>query len=153
MRKSPRCRLSFSEWIADCGSSTPISRHGTPPSAIENGLTKPIEPPAPIIAASRPNPARSARRAASNAGPSGSVVHQRAVPLTLAVTRAPAGGRAVSRRASSAPARRSSMRGTVRSDSRARAASITWFEEPASGCASSAITVSAGRVQSRSHTE
>ena len=30
---------------------------------------------------------------------------------------------------------------------------MTWFDEPANGVASSAITVSAGRVHSRSHTE
>ena len=63
------------------------------------------------------------------------------------------GGLFVRRRTRSRPASAASMSGTVRIESRARAASRTWFEEPSSGCASSAITVSDGRVHSRSHTE
>ena len=39
------------------------------------------------------------------------------------------------------------MFGTVRSDSRARAASMIWFDEPWIARDSKAITVSDGRVQ------
>ena len=45
------------------------------------------------------------------------------------------------------------MPGTVRSESRARAASMIWLEEPRNGRASSAMTVSAGRVHIRSSSE
>jgi hypothetical protein len=51
------------------------------------------------------------------------------------------------------PASRASIPGTVRTDSRARAASMIWLEEPWNGRASSAITVRAGRVHMRSSSE
>ena len=41
----------------------------------------------------------------------------------------------------------------MRSESRARAASMIWLDEPRNGRASSAITVSAGRVHMRSSSE
>ena len=53
----------------------------------------------------------------------------------------------------SRPASRASMPGTVRSESRARAASMIWLDEPWNGRASSAITVRAGRVHWRSSRE
>ena len=46
-----------------------------PPNASANGPTNGIEPPTPMSTGSTPKPARSARRAASNAGPVGSVSH------------------------------------------------------------------------------
>jgi hypothetical protein len=46
-------------------------------------------PPAPTMAVSLPKPALRAPRAASNAGPSGSVVHHGAVPVIFAVTFTP----------------------------------------------------------------
>jgi hypothetical protein len=54
LTQSARCRLSFSECALHSGSSTPISRQGAPPSSSAKGPTKPIEPPAPIIAVSLP---------------------------------------------------------------------------------------------------
>src|SRR5438093_13130593 len=51
------------------------------------------------------------------------------------------------------PASGASMPGTVRSESRARAASMIWLDEPRNGRASSAITVRAGRVHMRSSSE
>src|SRR5918994_262523 len=112
-----------------------------------------MEPPAPIMAVSFLNPAFSARRAASKAGPSGSVVHHGVVPLTFAVTLVPWGGVAGSFLTRSAPALRPSMLGTVRSESRARAESTIWLDDPWMGCDSMAITVSEGRVQILSYTE
>src|SRR5687767_11459556 len=147
LAQSPRCRLSFSECALQGGSSTPIRRHGAPPSRSAKGCTKPMDPPAPIMAVSFLKPAFNARRAASKAGPSGSVVHQGVVPLTLAVTFAPYGGLDVSFFTSSAPALRPSMFGTVRSESRARAESTIWLEDPLNSWDSVAITVSEGRVQ------
>src|SRR6266516_2963924 len=138
LRQSPRWRLSFSECALHGGSSTPIRRPGAPPSMSAKGCTKQIDPPAPIIAVSLPNPAFSARRAASNAGPSGSVVHHGVVPLSLAVTLALSGGFAVSFLTRSPPALRPSM---------------FWFDEPWMGWDSIAITVSEGRVQILSYTE
>ncbi len=146
--QSPRCRLSFSEWALQAGSSTPMRRQGTPPSRSAKGWTKPIVPPAPIMAVSFPKPAFRARRAASKAGPSGSVVHHGVVPLIRAVTLAPWGGFVVSFLTSRRPASFPSMSGTVRNERRARAASMIWFEEPWMGRASKAITVREGRVQS-----
>src|SRR5439155_12846237 len=150
LRPSARGRLSFSECALHGGSSTPISRHGAPPSRSANGWTKPIDPPAPIMAVSLPKPAFSARRAASKAGPSGSVVHHGVVPLSLAVILTPWGGLLVSFLISSHAALRPSMLGTVRSERRARAESTIWFDEPWIGWDSIAITVSEGRVQIRS---
>src|SRR6185436_2574830 len=129
--KSPRWRLSFSEWALQGGSSTPVSRQGAPPRRSEKGCTNPIDPPAPIMAASFLNPALRARRAASNAGPSGSVVHQGVLPLILAVTSTPNGGCLVSFFTSCSPALRPSMSGTVRKLSRARAESTIWLDDPA----------------------
>ena len=57
------------------GSSGPISSAGMPPNASANGPTNGIDPPTPISTGSTPKPACSARRAASNAGPVGSVCH------------------------------------------------------------------------------
>jgi hypothetical protein len=48
---------------------------GRTPSRSAKGCTKPMEPPAPIIAVSLLKPALSARRAGLEGGPSGSVVH------------------------------------------------------------------------------
>src|SRR5438876_10265044 len=84
--QSPRWRLSFSEWAWVLGSATPMSMRGAPFRRSAKGWTKPIVPPAPTMAASLPKPALSAARAASNAGPSGSVVHHGVVPVTEAVT-------------------------------------------------------------------
>src|SRR6185436_9720827 len=153
LSQSPRCRLSFSECALQGGSSTPISRQGAPPRRSANGCTKPMEPPAPIMAVSLPKPALSARRAASKAGPSGSVVHQGVVPLSLAVTLTPCGGLAVSFLMRSQAALRPSMLGTVRSERRARAESTIWFDEPWISWDSIAITVSDGRVHILSYTE
>ena len=47
---------------------------------------------------------------------------------------------------SSRPDSLGSMSGTMRRESRARAESMIWFDEPLIGRASSAITVSDGRV-------
>jgi hypothetical protein len=86
---SPRCGLSFSEWAWVWESATPIKMQRAPLRRSAKGCTKPIVPPVPIMAASLPKPALSAPRAASKAGPSGSVVHQGMVPVTVAVTFTP----------------------------------------------------------------
>jgi hypothetical protein len=75
------------------------------------------------------------------------VLHHGVVRVIRADTWAPAGGFAVSRRTRSSPASWESIAGTVRIESRARAESRIWFEEPCSGWASMAMTVSDGRVQ------
>jgi hypothetical protein len=62
-----------------------------------------------------------------------------------AVKFAPYGGFEVSFLISSLPASPASMFGTVRSDSRARAESTIWLDDPRMGCDSRAITVSNGR--------
>ena len=74
--KSPSCRLSFGAWALLVGSSMPRSRAGAPPNRSASGPTNPMLPPEPIATGSWPNPSRMAARAASNAGPFGSVIHQ-----------------------------------------------------------------------------
>ena len=133
------------------GSSTPISRQGAPPRMSAKGRTKPIEPPAPIIAVSLPKPALRRGRAASKAGPSGSVFHQGVPRVDRAPSPcAPYGAACGELPAPAArPASRASMFGTVRSESRARAASMIWLERALDRRAPRRRSRSAtGRVQS-----
>src|SRR3954467_7932768 len=94
--KSPRCRLSFSECAFEYGSSTPMSNAGTPPSSFENGSTKGIDPPQPMVTGSLPYPSRSAFSAALKAGASVDVYHQEPLPSLWTSTVTPQGGFLVS---------------------------------------------------------
>ena len=131
-------------WALLSVSSMPSSRAGAPPNSSASGPTKPIEPPQPIAAGFLPKPRSSAVIAASNAGPSGSVIHQLQMPCLRTDTLTPQGGSLVRKSVSCSSTSSGSMSGTMRQLTMAEALGSTWFDATLIELASWAITVTAG---------
>src|SRR5712664_2221521 len=149
--KSPRCRLSFSEWAFVYGSSTPMRSAGTPPSSLLNGSTKGMEPPQPMVTGSVPYPSRSALSAALNAGASVLVYHQLPAPSLWTCTLTPQGGSLVSASVRRFSTSFGSMSGTVRRPTRAQALSTMMLRASLRELAWIALTASEGCRQFISH--
>ncbi len=142
--KSPRCRLSFSEWAAERGSSTPTSSAGTPPSAFTKGSTKPMLPPQPMASGSRPKPFSSARKAAAKAGWETSVFQAGPWLWMWTFTSTPHGARERMASSRRRPTSAGSMSGTSRMPRRAQATSFTMLRASFRLEAWKAFTPSAG---------